>query len=273
MENLNGKKLTLNSLRCSKYRMRILEVSQNVPALHIGGAFSCLEIVDTIYHNLMSERLKGPDRDTFILSKGHGCMAQYVVLEALGILKNKDLEDFSTAKGILGVHPDLGNPGIEASTGALGHGLGIAVGIAHANNINKTSGNVYVIMSDGEVQEGSVWESALMASSLKLGNLITFIDYNKMMSIGNIDKYHPHFYPLAEKFKLFGWDAYEVNGHDYKEILNVVSRRDKNKPCLVVANTIKGFGVSFMEGNPIWHYRSPNIQEFNDAMSELSNEK
>jgi transketolase len=259
--------------RCKNYRKKILQVSQQVSALHIGGAFSCIEIVDCIYNELMSSIEQGDDKDTFILSKGHGCMSQYVVLESLGILTSHDLENFSKSSGILGVHPDLGNPGIEASTGALGHGLGIAVGIAQANKILKKKSKVYVVMSDGEVQEGSVWEAALMASSLNLGNLIAFVDYNKMMSIGAISTYHPSFYPLKEKFLLFGWDAYEINGHDESEIINVINNRNTTKPCMIIANTIKGKGVSFMENNPLWHYRTPSEAEYNKAMGELSNEK
>jgi transketolase len=260
-----------NIKRCNSFRARILEISLRVPALHIGGAFSCVEILDVIYNFLMKKNKEDGCRDTFILSKGHGCMAQYVILESLGILSKDDLNNFSTEKGILGVHPDLGNPGIEASTGALGHGLGIAVGIAQANKINKLNSMTYVVMSDGEVQEGSVWEAALMATSLGLGNMIAFIDYNKMMSIGNIVDFHPHFYPLAEKFSLFGWDAYEVDGHNQQEIVQIINNRDSSKPCLIVANTVKGKGVSFMENNPIWHYRSPNVDEFKIAMSELKN--
>jgi len=262
-----------NEERCRLYRARILEISLKVSALHIGGAFSCIEILDVIYSIFMKKNIQNNINDTFILSKGHGCMAQYVILESLGILSKYDLNNFSKKDGILGVHPDLGNPGIEASTGALGHGLGMAVGIAQANKILKLDCVTYIVMSDGEAQEGSVWEAALMASSLKLNNIIAFIDYNKMMSIGKISDYHPYFNNLAEKFKLFGWDSYEVDGHSHFEIMKIVSERNINKPCMIIANTIKGKGISFMENNPIWHYRSPDITEYNVAMSELKNEK
>lgn len=255
--------------RCKAYRRRILEVSQQVPALHIGGAFSSVELVDSIYNELMRRRPGQNSPDTFVLSKGHGCMIQYVVLESLGILDRKELDNFSTSRGQLGVHPDYGNPGIEASTGALGHGLSMVVGMALANRINGADGIVYTVLSDGEVQEGSTWEATLMASSLRLGNVVAFIDYNQMVSIGPIVDLHPHFYPLVEKFRAFGWQSVEIDGHDTAAICETVRGRDTTKPLMVIARTVKGKGVSYMENVPMWHYRSPNKDEFRQAMQEL----
>jgi transketolase len=255
--------------RCKAYRRRILDVSQQVPALHIGGAFSSVELVDSIYNELMRRRPGENSPDTFVLSKGHGCMIQFVVLESLGILKRQDLDDYSTARGQLGVHPDYGNPGIEASTGALGHGLSMVVGMALANRINNNDGVVYCVLSDGEVQEGSTWEATLMATSLKLGNVVAFIDYNRMVSIGPIVDLHPHFYPLAEKFAAFGWETAEIDGHDTQAIVDAVRNRSGDKPLMVIARTVKGKGVSYMENVPMWHYRSPNKAELAQAMQEL----
>lgn len=255
--------------RCKAYRRRILEVSQQVPALHIGGAFSSVELVDGIYNELMRRRPGENSPDTFVLSKGHGCMIQYVVLESLGVLARSDLENFSTARGQLGVHPDYGNPGIEASTGALGHGLSMAVGMALANRINGHDGVIYTVLSDGEVQEGSTWEATLMGSSLRLGNLVAFIDYNRMVSIGPIVDLHPHFYPLVEKFRAFGWECVEIDGHDTRAICEAVRGRDGTKPLMVIARTVKGKGVSYMEDVPMWHYRSPNKDELRRALQEL----
>ena len=254
--------------RCKAYRRRILEVSQQVPALHIGGAFSSVELVDSIYNELM-RRPGNNSPDTFVLSKGHGCMIQYVVLEGLGILSRQDLEDYSTASGQLGVHPDYGNPGIEASTGALGHGLSMVVGMALANRINGHDGVIYTVLSDGEVQEGSTWEATLMATSLKLKNVVAFIDYNRMVSIGPIVDLHPHFYPLVEKFQAFGWECVEIDGHDTKTIVETVANRRDDRPLMVIARTVKGKGVSYMENVPMWHYRSPNKSELAKAMQEL----
>jgi transketolase len=255
--------------RCKGYRRRIIEVSQQVPALHIGGAFSSVELVDCIYNELMRRQADGNSADTFVLSKGHGCMIQYVVLESLGILDRTELENFSTANGQLGVHPDYGNPGIQASTGALGHGLSMVVGMALANRINGDDGVIYTVLSDGEVQEGSTWEATLMATSLKLSNVVAFIDYNRMVSIGPIVDLHPHFYPLVEKFRAFGWECAEVDGHDTQAICDTVRDRSGTKPLMVVARTVKGKGVSYMENVPMWHYRSPNKEEFRQAMQEL----
>lgn len=255
--------------RCKAYRRRILEVSRQVPALHIGGAFSAVEMVDSIYNILMQRRSGENSPDTFVMSKGHGCMIQYVVLESLGVLKKSDLDDYSTARGQLGVHPDYGNPGIEASTGALGHGLSMAVGMALANRINGHDGVVYTVLSDGEVQEGSTWEATLMATSLSLGNLVAFIDYNQMVSIGPIVDLHPHFYPLVEKFRAFGWESAEIDGHDTNKICETVNNRSGDKPLMVIARTVKGKGVSYMENVPMWHYRSPNKDELAKAMQEL----
>jgi transketolase len=255
--------------RCKAYRRRILQVSQNVPALHIGGAFSSVEIVDCIYNDLMRGRPVVDSPDTFVLSKGHGCMIQYVVLESLGVLDTADLDNFSTAEGRLGVHPDYGNPGVEASTGALGHGLSMAVGMALAERIGGSDGVVYTVLSDGEVQEGSSWEATLMGSSLGLGNLVAFIDYNGFVSIGPIADLHPHFYPLAEKFRAFGWECVEVNGHDSRAIRDAVTGRGGDKPLMVVAHTVKGKGVSYMENVAMWHYRSPDPEEYQQALREL----
>jgi transketolase len=255
--------------RCKAYRRRILEVSQQVPALHIGGAFSSVELVDAIYNELMRGQPSVDSPDTFVLSKGHGCMIQYAVLEGLGILKKVDLDDYATSRGQLGVHPDYGNPGIEASTGALGHGLSMVVGMALANRIKGNDGIVYCVLSDGEVQEGSTWEATLMATSLKLGNVVAFIDYNQMVSIGPIVDLHPHFYPLVEKFHAFGWECVEIDGHDTQAICDAVRGRAGDKPLMVIARTVKGKGVSYMENVPMWHYRSPNKDELAKAMQEL----
>jgi len=254
--------------RCLKFRRRILDVSQQVTALHIGGAFSCLEIVDVIYNGLM-RRENGKSPDTFLMSKGHGCLAQYVTLESLGILTREDLDAYCTPGGKLGVHPDYGVPGIEASTGSLGHGLPMAVGMAYAEKIKGTGGRVYTVLSDGEVQEGSTWEAVLMASSLGVTNLVAFIDYNDFQSLGRTSETHPTFYPLTDKFQSFGWDTAEINGHDAGALHQAAVSGSGKKPMMVVCRTVKGRGVSYMENVPIWHYRAPNKDEYAKAIAEL----
>lgn len=256
--------------RCKKYRRRILDMSQNVSALHIGGAFSCTEIVDCIYNEFLRPGARGgKSPDTFLMSKGHGCMIQYVILEDLGILSKADLDAYCTPKGRLGTHPDYGNPGIEASTGALGHGLSMAVGMALAERGRGTNGIIYTVLSDGEVQEGSTWESILMASSLKVTNIVAFVDNNDFQSLGRTSETHPSFYPLAAKFEAFGWETAEIDGHDPGAIHAAVTGRIGTKPLMVCAKTVKGKGVSYMENAPIWHYRSPNKDEYAQALREL----
>lgn len=259
--------------RCMRYRRRILDISQTVTALHIAPAFSCLEVVDCIYHGLMRKAANGSWHDTFLMSKGHGCMAQYAVLEDLDILPRAELDRYCTREGLLGAHPDYGTPGIEASTGSLGHGLAMAVGMALAER-NRAGrggdpGRVYAVLSDGEVQEGSTWEAVLMGSSLGLDNLVAVIDNNDFQSLGRTSETHPSFYPLGAKFEAFGWEAVELNGHDAHALFDAVVGRRGGRPFVVVAKTVKGRGVSYMENVPIWHYRAPNPDEYRRAVEEL----
>jgi transketolase len=255
--------------RCLRYRKRILEISQQVQALHIGSAYSCTEMVDAIYHGLMRRNPDGSSPDTFLMSKGHGCMILYVILEDMGVLSREDLDLYCKPNGRLGCHPDYGNPGIEASTGALGHGLSMAVGMALAERGRKTNGVIYTVLSDGEVQEGSTWEAVLMASSLGLTNLVAFVDNNDFQSLGRTSETHPTFYPLVEKFQAFGWECAEVDGHDAAAVFAAVSGRQGGRPFMLVGKTIKGKGISYMENVPIWHYRSPSPQEYEQGKKEL----
>ena len=265
--------------RCRRYRLRILEISQQVTAAHVAPAFSCVEIVDALYNEIMR-----PD-DIFIMSKGHGCLAQYVMLEDKGLLSRQDLDDYCKPEGFLGAHPDY-NPeiGIHASTGSLGHGLGIAVGQAYAERLKGKNTAVYCLLSDGECQEGSTWEAAMMAVNLRLCNLICLIDYNDFGGMARLSETHPALSPLADKFRAFGWTVgcfgskgSEIDGHWTDQIVDTVNRRDRNwplpgrrKPMIVVCKTIKGKGVSYMEDEPIWHYRSPNAEEYIQAVEELN---
>ena len=249
--------------RCKKYRKIILEISQLVSALHIGGSFSCVEIVDCIYNMLKRKK------DTFILSKGHAGILQYVVLNDLKIISKKDLYNFQQKGSFLGVHPDYGNPGIEASTGSLGHGPAIAAGMALATKNKKNC--FYVVLSDGELQEGSVWEAALLISSLKLNNIIFIIDNNNFQSAEKLTDSHATLYPIDKKFLSFGWNAASCNGHNSMEIYNKIKNRPKRKPFALIAKTIKGYPVSFMKNVPKWHYRSPNKTEYLKAIKEINN--
>jgi transketolase len=259
--------------RCLKYRRRILDISQQVTALHVAPAFSCLEMVDVIYHTLMRRDRKSPGAgfaDGFVMSKGHGCLSQYVILEELGILSPTDLARYCTPGGKLGAHPDYGVPGIEASTGSLGHGMGICTGMAYAEKVKGTDRLVYVVLSDGEMQEGSTWESMMMAANLGLDNLVALLDLNDFQGLGRTSETHPHFYPILDKARAFGWEAAEVNGHDAKAIYDAVTSRRGGRPYFLAGKTVKGRGVSYMEHVPIWHYRSPNKEEYQKALAELA---
>jgi transketolase len=255
--------------RCLRYRRRILDISQQVAALHVAPAFSCLEIVDTIYHELMRWCANGHLRDTFLMSKGHGCLAQYVILADLGIIGPEDLARYCKVGGRLGAHPDYGVPGIAASTGSLGHGLGMAVGMAYADRLLGEDRSVYALLGDGEMQEGSIWEAIMMAANLRLDRLVAFADVNDFQGLGRTSETHPFFYPVPDKAVAFGWEAREVNGHDHRALLEALQGRRGDRPLLVVCRTVKGKGVSYMENVPIWHYRSPNPTEYREAVAAL----
>lgn len=255
--------------RCLGYRKRILDISQTVSALHGAGAFSAMEMVDCIYYGLMRRDSKGISQDTFIMSKGHSCLVQYVILEAIGVLTKEDLNTYCKPEGRLGCHPDYGVPGIEASTGSLGHGMGLAVGMAHADKIKKEDRKIFMILSDGELQEGSTWEAMMMGANLQTKNVIALLDHNGSQSFGHTKETHPQFYPIREKVEAFGWECAEVNGHDVDAVFQAVNSRKGDKPFLLIGNTVKGKGVSFMENKPLWHYRSPNPEEYTQAINEL----
>ena len=237
--------------RCLRYRRRILEISQTVTA-HVAPALSCVEICDVIYNELMRPQ------DVFVLSKGHGALAQYVILEERGLLK---LDEY--CRGGLGAHPDLGGP-IAASTGSLGHGLGMAVGMAYAEKLKGSDVRVYVVCSDGEMQEGSTWEAAQMASKLKLENLFLFVDANGWGGMDPISR------DISPKFWAFGWGAANVDGHDALRMRLRLDVRDVSKPCALICDTVKGHPISYMLDRPLWHYRSPNAEEYAQALKELS---
>lgn len=265
--------LVESKARCRRYRKEILAISQQVGALHIAPAFSCLEISDMIYHYLLRQSDSGDFKDTFLMSKGHGCMSQYIILKDFGILSSNDLESYCTPHGRLGAHPDYGNPGIAAATGSLGHGLGMATGMSLANRLQKSDARTFVVLSDGELQEGSTWEAIMMAANLQLDNLTLFLDLNDFSGLERMSEAHKAFYPIAEKFESFHWQVASANGHDSAQLYEAAHTHHVNKPLVVICQTIKGKGVSYMEHVPIWHYRSPNPEEYQQALRELEEEE
>lgn len=243
-------------------------------AAHLSSSFSVIEILYALYCkgilNVDLIKREEKDRDRVILSKGHACLAQYVILNKVGIITNEELNSFCQQNSHLGGEPKLGAViGIEASTGSLGHGLSYAVGIAMAYKLNKYHSKVYAIIGDGECQEGSVWEAVIAAVNFKLDNLIVIMDNNRLQAMGTV-KEIMGIASWKEKWESFGFDVLEVDGHDTEQIKTAVCRpMEDNVPRLVIANTIKGKGVSFMENVPIWHYRMPNMEELQIVKEEL----
>ena len=228
---------------------------------HIGSSMSLVEIMRVLFDSYLhfkSSDAKWPDRDRLILSKGHGCLALYAILADKGFFDPGELDSFCKFDSRLGGHPELGKlPGVEASTGALGHGLPMAVGMALAAKIKKQGHRIVVIMGDGEINEGTVWEAAMSASKHQLNNLIAMIDYNKLQSYG-LTKDVLDLEPLVDKWKAFGFEVIEVDGHNIKALENLLARLPINtlKPTAVICHTIKGKGIPFAEGKAEWHHKS-----------------
>jgi len=228
---------------------------------HIGSAFSLVEILRVLYDDVLRFDPKNPDwpqRDRCVLSKGHGCLALYALLVDKGFFPATELDKFCKPDGILGGHPEAHKvPGVEASTGSLGHGLPIGVGLALNARIDKSGYRVFVIGSDGEMQEGSVWEAALYAAKHKLSHLTVLVDYNKQQSYGTISEV-VELEPLAAKWHSFGFAVVEVNGHDVEELRTALKKTplDPQKPTAIICHTIKGKGISFCERNLSWHHKT-----------------
>ncbi len=240
---------------------------------HMGAAFSMTDIIATLYFgDVLKYDAANPgwcDRDRFVLSKGHACYALYAALARAGYFPVEELKSVGKPGSKFGGHPKIGEvPGVEASTGALGHGLSFTIGMALAHKKDGLDNHFYVVLGDGECQEGSVWEAALSAPSLELDNLTVIVDHNKLQAMEELEKI-VRMQPFAEKWGAFGWNVVEIDGHDIEQIHDALMVREKNVPTAVIAHTIKGKGVSFMEGVPIWHYRMPNEEELPVLMKDL----
>ena len=227
---------------------------------HIGSTMSLIEILRVLFDDILTfdpNDPLSPSRDRLILSKGHGCIALYVMLADKGFFPYDELATFCRYTSILGGHPEYGHvPGVEASTGSLGHGLAIGVGMAYAARLSGSDHHVFVVLGDGELDEGSIWESALAAGHHQLDNLSVVVDYNKLQSYGRVDEVWD-LEPLAAKWSAFGFDCTEVDGHnvlDLQKALALTSTRQR--PRAIIAHTVKGRGISFAEGEPTWHHKS-----------------
>lgn len=254
-------------------RKKIYQIAHKAGGGHIASAFSMADIISVLYFgDVLKYDASNPaweSRDKFILSKGHAAYALYAALAIAGYFPEEELWRVGKPGSKFGEHPKLHDiPGVEASTGALGHGLSFAIGIAYANKVDDRESHVYVVLGDGECQEGSVWEGALSAPTLKLGNLTVIVDHNKLQAMDDLENI-VHMKPFADKWKAFGWNVVEIDGHNYVEIREALLFRKADVPTLVIANTVKGKGVSFMENVPIWHYRMPNEKELPILMKEL----
>lgn len=246
-------------------RGRMLRAAYDSGEGHIPSSLSILDILWCLYDQVLRIDPFDQQRDIFILSKGHASLALYSVLAEKGLIDLSALANFGKFNSELGGHPDRNKiTFVEASTGSLGHGLPIAIGMALAKRAQNLSGNVYVLIGDGECNEGTIWESALLAAHHRLNNLCCIVDFNhstdRALNVGS----------LVKKFEAFDWDVCEINGHDHSQITSALNQlQNKSKPMCIVANTIKGKGLARMENNPEWHHKTPNENELTELLQEL----
>jgi transketolase len=252
--------------RSRELRCQIVRMLQKGGRGHVGSAFSLVEILRVLYDDVLRydpKHPRSPERDRFILSKGHGCLALYVLLAEKGFFPEAELWKFCKPDGILGGHPEFGKvPGVEASTGSLGHGLPIAVGFALNARYTNAGYRTFVVASDGESNEGSLWEAALCASKHKLSNLTVLVDYNKQQSYSTTYEVLD-LEPYADKWRAFGFTVEEVDGHDVNQIRAALKRVpfDSARPSAIICHTIKGKGISFVENNLNWHHKNKVTEE------------
>ena len=275
--NFSKQALSIKLDKRSKYlRKLVVDCLIGGDRGHMGSAMSLIEILRVLYDHAIKFNSKNPrqdNRDRVFLSKGHGCLALYSILSDKGFFSKKILKTSSKFNSIPGGHPEYNKvPGVEASTGALGHGLPIGLGVALSSRIKKKKFKVFVILGDGEINEGSVWEAAMIASKHKLNNLHLILDYNKIQSYG-FTKEVLDLEPLKKKWESFGFKVAERNGHDVKKLKNYFKSLKKyslNKPTILICHTIKGKGFGFAENNPFWHHKNSfskeEIKKINDCL-------
>lgn len=255
-------------------RQEILKMTSVAKASHVGSALSVIDILSILYSevaNISAKNLEEKERDIVILSKGHAASAIYSTLAIQGFFAMEWLEKYCANGAPLGGHvTSKGVPGVELSTGSLGHGLPYGLGIALSRKRFKESGRVFVVMSDGECDEGTTWESALLANHHELDNLTVIVDRNGIQSLKETEV-TLRLEPFSDKWRAFGWNVHEVDGHDYSALNN--SLQQAEKPTVVIAKTIKGKGVSFMENSVLWHYRPPDQGELESALEEVRKDK
>lgn len=253
-------------------RLQLIRISHEAQSAHLAGALSCVDLLVALYWRILkidSTNPSAPDRDRLVFSKGHAVSSLYAVLARRGFITEECLARYNQPGAGFPEQPCPGlTPGVEWATGSLGHGLGVGLGMARASAIQKNPHATFVLMSDGECQEGSVWEAAMLAPKLKTGPLTVLVDFNGWQATGRSSEIM-QMEPLAEKWAAFGWDACEINGHSIQEILSGLEKPSDDRPRAIIARTIKGKGASFIEDDNNWHYRSPTAEEVRLAAKEL----
>ena len=253
----------------------MIRVATESGVAHLAPAMSCADLVTALYFRIMNHdprEKENPERDRFILSAGHKCLVQYTALFMAGYFKTQMLNTFCQFGSPLAGHSTAKVPGVEISTGSLGHGLPLGIGMALAIKRGKYPSRVFVLLGDGELAEGSNWEAALVASHYQLDNLVGIIDNNGLCADGKTNDIL-NLSPLAAKFASFGWEVREINGHSMAEIVSILEKLPliKGKPSMIIATTVKGYGVSFMENQVDWHYKVPSQEQAVQAIKELDN--
>ncbi len=255
-------------------RVGIIEQVYNGKSGHPGGSLSCADILTVLYFNQMNinpENPKAEARDKFVLSKGHASPALYSTLAHRGFFDVEELKTFRNIESKLQGHPDMNKvPGVDMTTGSLGQGLSVANGMALSSKLNSEGLRVYCLVGDGEIQEGQIWEAAMSSAHYKLDNLCLIVDNNNLQIDGEVDKVK-NIYPLDDKFRSFGFEVIKIDGHNISQIIESFekAKKTKEKPTVIIANTIKGKGVSFMENQAEWHGKAPNDEQYKQALEEL----
>ncbi|WP_278682208.1 transketolase [Paraclostridium bifermentans] len=255
-------------------RRNIVTMIHSSKSGHPGGSLSAVEILTSLYFDEMNVDSRNPkmeDRDRFVLSKGHAAPVLYSTLAEKGYFDKAELNSLRKIGAMLQGHPDMkGIPGVEMSTGSLGQGFSVACGMAMASKLDNAPWRVYTLLGDGEIQEGIVWEAAMSAAHYKLDNLVAFLDYNGLQIDGEVEKVM-NVGPAMDKFKSFGWNVIEIDGHDFDQIFAALdmAKETVGKPTMIIAKTVKGKGVSFMENNAGWHGTAPSDSDLEKALQEL----
>jgi len=274
MQLIDNEKVITLERKAKEVRIEIIKMIYKAQSGHLGGSLSAADIVTVLYFDILNIDVNHPqweERDRFILSKGHACPVWYVCLAEKGFFPKENLGKLRKIGGILQGHPDMRKvPGLDMTTGSLGQGLSAGVGMALGAKVKGLKFKTYVMLGDGEINEGQIWEAAMSANKFKLNNLVAILDYNNLQLDGKCSEIMP-LEPLADKWKSFGWDVKEIDGHNMCEILTVFYdlKKYQEKPTIIIAHTVKGKGVSYMENQVDWHGKAPNEKQFKQAIKEL----